>query len=409
MSVAPHSDGLWGCCLAIASAVAAPARKRLLVLLDWYLPGYKAGGPIQTIANMVERFGDRFDFYVLTRDRDMGERRPYPGVERNVWHSVGKARVFYSRFLGWPTIARCVREVAPDAIYLNRFFSRLTLSVLGLRRLRLLPVCSLIVAARGEFSSGALQLKRQKKWLFLSLLARFLFRDVIWQASNELEAGDIRRSSARFGLDATRIVLASDLPAGPPDSGQSVRKPPKRPGEARFVFLSRVSRMKNLAFAVQVLGSLGGNITLDVVGVIDDAAYWSECQELMGRRPHLKVTYQGPVPHEQVQSTLAGFHFFILPTLGENFGHVIPEALAAGCPVVISNRTPWHNLQQHGAGWDLALDRELWRDVLQRCVDMDQQTYRAASAAARDYVIWWLQHPGLEEQTLNLLRSATCS
>ena len=35
---------------------------------------------------------------------------------------------------------------------------------------------------------------------------------------------------------------------------------------------------------------------------------------------------------------------------------MIAEALCAGLPILISDRTPWRNLQQEGIGWDLALD-----------------------------------------------------
>jgi glycosyltransferase involved in cell wall biosynthesis len=47
----------------------------------------------------------------------------------------------------------------------------------------------------------------------------------------------------------------------------------------------------------------------------------------------------------------------VLPTLGENFGHAIFEALSAGRPVLISNQTPWHNLASQKIGWDISLDR----------------------------------------------------
>ena len=37
-------------------------------------------------------------------------------------------------------------------------------------------------------------------------------------------------------------------------------------------------------------------------------------------------------------------------------GEAIVEALAAGCPVVISDRTPWRGLERRGVGWDVPLD-----------------------------------------------------
>ena len=48
--------------------------------------------------------------------------------------------------------------------------------------------------------------------------------------------------------------------------------------------------------------------------------------------------------------------YSFLPTLGENFGHAIAEALAAGLPPVISDRTPWRDLDRHGAGTVLSLE-----------------------------------------------------
>src|SRR5262249_2881691 len=58
----------------------------------------------------------------------------------------------------------------------------------------------------------------------------------------------------------------------------------------------------------------------------------------------------------------------------------------AGCPVVTSDQTPWRNLTQSGAGWDLPLnDLDAWRNQVQMCVDMDARMYEAASRSARAF------------------------
>ena len=55
-------------------------KKTILCFVDYYLPGYKAGGPIQSIANLVENLGDEFEFYIICNDRDQLDRQPYANV-----------------------------------------------------------------------------------------------------------------------------------------------------------------------------------------------------------------------------------------------------------------------------------------------------------------------------------------
>ena len=68
---------------------------RILTVVPNYLPGYEAGGPIRTIANMVEWFGDEFTFLIITADRDLGDTQPYTDIRVNEWQRVGKAQVCY--------------------------------------------------------------------------------------------------------------------------------------------------------------------------------------------------------------------------------------------------------------------------------------------------------------------------
>jgi glycosyltransferase involved in cell wall biosynthesis len=72
--------------------------------------------------------------------------------------------------------------------------------------------------------------------------------------------------------------------------------------------------------------------------------------------------------------------------LGENYGHVIVEGAAAGCPVIISDRTQWLGLKNQGVGWDIPLeDVAQWRNVLQNCIDMSSQEYRIVSQRAAEF------------------------
>ena len=188
------------------------SKPTILTFVGYYLPGYKGGGPIRTLANVVDRLGDEFQFKIITADRDFGDEKPYPKIDVNGWNRIGKADVFYMsptrRSLKDSRKLLCSTEY--DILYLNSFFSpHFTIKPLLLRRLRLISDRPIIIAPRGEFSPGALGLKSLKKRVYLLVAKPFgLYRGVVWQASSEHEEDDIRRW---FGSDA-RLIIAPNLP-----------------------------------------------------------------------------------------------------------------------------------------------------------------------------------------------------
>lgn len=331
----------------------------ILTFAAFYLPGYKAGGPIRTIANLVDALGDEFDFRIVTSDRDATDTKPYPNVATQAgWTSVGKATVLYlspaDRSL--KKIARILNETPHDVLYLNSFFDPdFTLKPLIARRLGLAPRKPTVLAPRGEFSPNALELKAWKKKPFL-LAAHVagLYRDLTWQASSEHEKANIRRSR---GNAAANIRIAPNLPAMI-EGGEHC---PRAEGEPlRICFLSRISPMKNLEFALRTLQQVRSPVLFDIYGPIGDEDYWSRCRALASELPkHIAVSYHGNVEHAGVPATLARYDLFFLPSKGENYGHVIFEALSAGTPVLISDKTPWCGLFESGIGRDLPLDSEV--------------------------------------------------
>ena len=101
--------------------------------------------------------------------------------------------------------------------------------------------------------------------------------------------------------------------------------------------------------------------------------------------------------------TLAAYHLFLLPTRGENFGHVILEALSAGCPVLISDQTPWRGLESSGIGWALPLtEPERFRAVLNQCIAMDESKFIHRSRQATRYAAAWAQNQ--EQEALDAYR-----
>lgn len=391
---------------ATRNAIATGYRPRVFIVQDFYLPGEKVGGPVWAMANLVEHLGDRFEFFIAALDRDFMSNVPYADVQRDAWNRVGKGSVFYSSGLSMRDTLRLIRQSSPDILYLNSFFGRPTIKILMLRWLGAVSAIPVIVAPHGELSQGALQLKSARKKVFMvaaSMLS--LYRDVLFHASTAWEERDIWKT---LGADCN-VQVASELPPlVVPQAHEIWKKPEKLPGQLRLAFLGRIAPMKNLRFAIEMLGAVSGDIRLDIYGPIEAPSYWQECLRVIRNLPLPdRVQYHGPVPHKKVFETLSRYHFFLLPTLGENFGYAIVEAMLAGCPVLISDMTPWQNLAEKRAGWDLSLNRpEAWQAAVRQAAAMDHATYCSCSNAARELAITWMGSPDRALQTLELFRRA---
>jgi glycosyltransferase involved in cell wall biosynthesis len=361
---------------------------KILVFNQYYSPGYKSGGPIRTIENLVNYLSDQFEFFIFTSDRDALDIKSYQDVCVDEWNSVGDAHVFYAsqKMRNAKGIKKILNETQCDVLYLNSFFNPIfTIIPLLLFFFRLVPVKKIVVAPRGEFSEGALLLKKWKKKLFIYFSKAIgLYSNVSWQASSDFEKKDINSVFS----DAF-VHVASNLPCV---SNIQLRKS-RVDTEFKVLFLSRISPMKNLDYALRVFQKVKSDVVFFIYGPVRDATYWNICQNLfLGLPDNVKVFYCDTVEHDQVQSIMAQHDLFFLPTLGENFGHVIAEALSVGTPVLIADTTPWRNLESDRLGWDLPLsDPELFAakiDFCAKCSLDERQRWRDhIQGAAKDRLL----------------------
>jgi glycosyltransferase involved in cell wall biosynthesis len=311
------------------------------------------------MVNMVDHLSDQVDFLIVSSDRDSFETAPFPNIVVNDWNRVGKASVFYAspEFINLKNVRRLLSENRHDILYLNSFFnSKFTVLPLLVRRLMSDVTTSIVVATRGEFSPEALKIRRWKKIPYLRLGRIIgLYKNVTWQASSLYESADIKRVLKDAGH---AIVVAPNLPGAVEETASGGERECEREHHAlRVVFLARVSPMKNLDFAFRVLREVRTPLIFDVYGLIDDEAYWETCKlRAMNLPDNIKFKYHGVVEHSCVRSVLEKYDLFFLPTRGENYGHVIHETLTAGTPALISDRTPWRDLDKAGVGWVRPLD-----------------------------------------------------
>jgi len=371
----------------------------VLILIPYYLPGCNAGGPTRTIANLVEHLGDEINLKIVTSDHDYKNPTPYQGINIDCWNRVGKAKVFYcsKNTLSAKHFTDLLNETEHDILYLNGLFEyNFCIKVLLLIKLSKNYGKSIIMAPRGVLSKGALSLKTRKKKLFL-ILSKFLnlYSNIVWHAASNNELADIKNN---IGEHANNAHMIPNLSA-PFSDNCCTENHIKIPGNINIVLLGRISPMKNIKGALSILQKVKGNINFHIYGPMEDAEYWAHCQKQINNMPdNISVKYMGAVDTSQVRETLSAYDLFFLPTLGENFGHVIIEALLASCPVLISDQTPWRNLESKGVGWDLPLDNgQLFVSTIERIIMMDTKQLQELRTATRKYA----EHRSITDNLLN--------
>lgn len=343
---------------------------KILCFSGYYLPSYKAGGPVKTIFNMVEQLPE-FEFSIVTRDRDLGDVNCFENAMIDQWQRVGNADVFYvsDNRQSLSIISEIVNVSDFNVLYLNSYFDfKFSIKPLLAVKIKLIKQCPIVLAPRGEFSKGALAIKPFKKKLYIKISSLLgLYKKVIWQASSEYEKQDIIDA---LSVNPDSIFVAKDLPAKRTDV--STISSTSCSDNLRIVFLSRISPKKNLDFALRILASVKSKVIFDIYGPTEDQEYWDVCADLIKNlSDNITVSYCGSIKPEQVKEIFSNYDLFFFPTRGENYGHVIAESLSVGTPVLISDQTPWQKLSDDELGWDLPLDsKELFVEKIELLASM---------------------------------------
>lgn len=347
--------------------------KKIMILCGYYWPGFKGGGPIQACMNIVENLSDYFEFYVVTSDRDLGDTAPYENVKINAWNDIGKAHIYYvqqeKRTL--KGLEPVLNSVSVDAIFMNGFFApKFTQKPLLLRQKHKLQDTRFILSPRGDFTGGC-QNKKLKKYTYIYLTKLTgLYKDLIWHASSELEAQAIHKKYPK-----AKVVTITDLPEKYEPKPLQLTK---EKGKLKMIFVSRIFPKKNLKFALEVLKEITeGDVEFDIYGPMEDSGYWEECKNVISQLPaNVHAEYKGKLTHDRVAEAYSRHHVFFFPTLGENYGYVIVEAMMNNCLCLLSKgTTPWDDyVQLTDLGADLK-DRDKMVSDIRRLIEMDHDSF----------------------------------
>lgn len=194
-----------------------------------------------------------------------------------------------------------------------------------------------------------LQGKRLKWLLFKYAILPFLNRARFVNCSSKFEAHHVQKILNKPVIITPNYQSISLIP-----HIQSARSDC---GTLRLSFVGRLHRDKGIRRFCTIWQSFArdGDV-LQIAGGHDDA-YGRKLIDEFGNDP--RFVFFGELSRKETFETIANSDALVLPsglegTLRENFGNVVPEALAIGRPVIISAKLAWRDLEDRGIGFFLA-------------------------------------------------------
>lgn len=371
---------------------------KILIIMAGFFPGRKYGGPPVSIDNFCTLIKDECECYIVTHNHDMGEIEIYKDINKG-WNCRSNAKVLYvsDTEYCYTTFLRIVHELNPDYIYLQGLFQNCIVPCLRIAKQENIKT---ILAPRGELCSGAFNKKYKKLPYIWFLHIAGLLTNIQFQSTSDEETEAITRY---LGVNSKRIHLLANVPSLPHElpTGKS-----KKNGCGRFVFVSRIVKKKNLLSAIHYFKGVNGQIVFDIYGPKEDEDYWRECEQaIKALPPNVTVTYKGILLHDKIHYTLCQYDAFLFPTLSENYGHVIVETLASRCIPIISDQTPWTDINEIGAGWALPLNNpKNFRKAIQTIVDMDNESIKLVRAKIENYLTSKLELKELKALYLSIFK-----
>ncbi len=351
--------------------------QRIFITIPWFTPAYKAGGPIQSILNLVSKTQEGVEYFIFTSVRDLdGEK--LKDIQANNWYQFNEqTKVFYSKRVGRADVLMAqVKLVQPNVIYAIGIFDW---------HFNMTPILfcradKKILSVRGMLHTAALQQKSLKKNIFLAFVKMMGIRHLSqFHATDEVEANYIKEV---FGKKA-KLHIADNYPR----LFENKNSIEKKPESLRLVSICLISKMKNILLVLESLKFCKADIEYNIYGVIKDDSYWTSCLEAIQLLPtHIKVIFHGALLPSQVEAILHQHHIFIQPSESENYGHTLVEALSAGLAVITSEHTPWKNLEEQKAGLNVALHTAAIANAIDYFAAMNQEEYFEWNTASKMYI-----------------------
>lgn len=239
-----------------------------------------------------------------------------------------------------------------------------------------------IVTVHGMLNENALKFTAAWKQLFLRLFQKDeLDKAACLHATSEYEAVCIKKA----GIKAPVAIIPNGIK-------RSEIKPVKKEKNdiCRFAYIGRIDPVKNIESLLEAwdkAGLVSGGMELLIVGGCNDSEYLKKLTKFTDERKLTNVIFTGQLSHEDTESVYNKIRYLVLPSKSECFGMVVPEALGKGIPVIATEGTPWHELNDCNCGWWVKNDTSAICMALTEACNTPEKDYDIMSRNGIELVI----------------------
>ena len=308
----------------------------LLHVVASYLPATRYGGTIWSVHGLCKALAARgHNVHVFTtsvdgdRDSDVPHGQPVDVDGVSVWyfHSARGRRIYWAPEM---TAALDARVGDCAVVHTHAIFLWPLWAAARAARRAHVPY---VVSPRGMLERDLVS--RQSPLLKATWIAAIERHNLERAAAIHVTSAREADEAAAFGLHLPllrEIPNGVDLPTGRAQPSPAIAA---IIGDPYVLFLGRLNWKKGLDRLVAAFSRVRG-ATLVVAGN-DEDGYRPALDELASRAGVTgRVTFAGPVQGADKTALLAHARVLVLPSYSENFGNVVLEAMAAGCPVIVT-------------------------------------------------------------------------
>jgi len=299
----------------------------------------ESGGPTRVVASLtkpLDSLGVKSTVFAPAARSDM---------DSIIWPEAAEVQLFSPGWLArvWPGHSpQMARELQKnidrfDLVHIHELWHHPHYAAAVSSRRSRVPY---IVSPDGTLGSRALRHKALKKWVYSTIVQRKLLqRSVLVHAMTKAEADQLRRFGVSrpaavvpWGIDAAEFA---DLP--PRESFE--QKYPRLTGKRVVLFMGRLDAVKGLDVLIPAFARVAdGRDDLFMVIAGPDRGYGAEVARLIGEAGLAgRSAVVGTLDTEDRLAALARADVFVLPSYSEGFSVAVLEALAVGCPAVITH------------------------------------------------------------------------